>query len=439
MSGNWPFDAAVMLTWSNWRTEMRSNRYHYATRFARHLPVIFVQADLDEPRFHFEDTEVSGVVLLHVYAHHGLKQCSLLFRALGQKGVRKPLLWVYNPHFVHFIEMCAAPLTVYHATEDYFSPLFQFSGSELKVLRTVLRLSDMLVAVSEGVKSSYVNKGEYGGTTLVLANGCDFKFWGPQAGDPDLPSLEADRKRSAFYQGGIHRKIDFVMMEEIVRRMPDWEFWFCGEVYPGLPEWDSLSRYPNVTYHGRLSPAEVRSLAYRATVGLIPFIQHDYFIERSCPLKAFEYVASGLPVVGVPIKALQPFREVFTFAHTASQFVDAIRASASTRYNAEAVAQRLKIARAQDYDLKFESLLSVMISLAPSNRSRRGALHAFYVRRISNVKSILEEGKRAMFQLEKRLAVFVIHFCAKAMAAVSKRDPGQLEQEMIMFCKKVWN
>jgi hypothetical protein len=228
-------------------------------------------------------------------------------------------------------------------------------------------------------------------------------------------------------------------MEEIIRRMPDWRFWFCGEVYPDLPEWESLSKYPNVTYHGRLAPAEVRGLAYRATVGLIPFIQHDYFIERSCPLKAFEYVACGLPVVGVPIKALQPFREVFTFAETADHFVDAIRRSAVTRHNPEVIAQRLKIARGQDYDLKFEMLLSVVKSLAPSTRSRRGPLRSFYVRNSTNIKAILEEAKRTIFQLQKRLAIVVIHYCARAMAAVVKKDPGQLEKTMIMFCKKVWN
>ena len=42
------FDAIVMLTWSDWFTEPVSNRYHYATRFAKHLPVIFVQPDKEE-------------------------------------------------------------------------------------------------------------------------------------------------------------------------------------------------------------------------------------------------------------------------------------------------------------------------------------------------------------------------------------------------------
>lgn len=41
------FDCLVMLTWSDWHTELRSNRYHYVTRFAATgKEVVFVQPDL---------------------------------------------------------------------------------------------------------------------------------------------------------------------------------------------------------------------------------------------------------------------------------------------------------------------------------------------------------------------------------------------------------
>ena len=86
------FDAVVMLTFSKWHTEMRSNRYHYATRFARHLPVIFVQPDLEEPGFRYEPTEVRGMSLLHLYSRYGWKQNGLLNAALVQRvGVDEDL------------------------------------------------------------------------------------------------------------------------------------------------------------------------------------------------------------------------------------------------------------------------------------------------------------------------------------------------------------
>src|SRR5437016_3918329 len=93
------FDAVVMLTWSNWKTEMRSNRYHYASRFARSLPVVFVQADHASADAEFEHTELDRLDLLHVFARYGPDQTRLLEAALRSRGIRRPLLWVYNVYF----------------------------------------------------------------------------------------------------------------------------------------------------------------------------------------------------------------------------------------------------------------------------------------------------------------------------------------------------
>ena len=304
------FDAVVMLTASDWFAEMRSNRYHYAMRFARHLPVIFVQPDLNELQFRYEESGIAGVTVLHVCQHFDWKQCVLLRTALEPKRIVKPLLWVYNHEFLDFIAVCCAPFTIYHATEDYFSPEIGLSVPRQDKLKKALALSDLLVAVSEGVLQSYRERGSYPGDALVIGNGCDFKFWAPRPDEMDGIRSRANTTPVAFYQGGIHRKIDFELLQRIVRGMPDWEFWFCGDVYPNLPEWDALSRYKNVTYHGKLSPEEVRTLALRATVGLIPFVQNEWITRRSFPLKAFEYVACGLPVISVPIDVLKPYSAI---------------------------------------------------------------------------------------------------------------------------------
>jgi len=374
------FDAVVMLTASDWFAEMRSNRYHYAMRFARHLPVIFVQPDLNELQFRYEESGTAGVTVLHVCQHFDWKQCVLLRTALEPKRIVKPLLWVYNHEFLDFIAVCCAPFTIYHATEDYFSPEIGLSVPRQDKLKKALALSDLLVAVSEGVLQSYRERGSYPGDALVIGNGCDFKFWAPRPDEMDGIRSRANTTPVAFYQGGIHRKIDFELLQRIVRGMPDWEFWFCGDVYPNLPEWDALSRYKNVTYHGKLSPEEVRTLALRATVGLIPFVQNEWITRRSFPLKAFEYVACGLPVISVPIDALKPYSAIIGFAETADQFAGAMRRAAPTRFDPECLSLRIRVAQQHDYDLKFDSLLSEETFQSGPRHPFREAVHSFYCR-----------------------------------------------------------
>src|SRR3954447_2547312 len=114
------FDAVVMLTWSNWHSEPRSYRYHYATRFAQHLPAFFVQPDAHGPQVIAEKLPDTTIEILHVPSVYGMAQARALEAELAKRGIRRPLLWIYNAYFKDFVVRSPSPLRVYHATEDYF-------------------------------------------------------------------------------------------------------------------------------------------------------------------------------------------------------------------------------------------------------------------------------------------------------------------------------
>ena len=390
------FDAVVMLTASDWYTEMRSNRYHYATRFAKHLPVIFVQPDLNELQFRYEESGTEGVTVLHTCEHWGWKQAKLLVQALARTQVVNPLLWVYHYGFRDFIALAHAPCTIFHATEDYFSPELGVPGPDRDKLKEVLPLADLLVAVSAGVLQSYRERGGYSGEGLVIGNGCDFQFWAPKSEERSSLLSQSGGAPVAFYQGSIHRKMDFDLLHALVRRMPDWEFWFCGVAYRDLPEWDALCRYKNVKYYGKLNPEDVRALAFRATVGLIPFVQTEWIMQRAFPLKAFEYIACGLPVISVPIEALRPYPAIIKFAETADQFVGAMKSEAPTRWNAEWIDQRVSSAKQHDYDLKFDRLMSAEPFRSGSNGGKHETLQSRFRRYRIVARSVLENARLEM-------------------------------------------
>ena len=370
------FDCVVMLTMSNWHTEMRSNRYHYATRFAQRLPVIFIQPDLAEETYEYESTEIDNLVILHVFREYGVKQRDLINEALLSRYFIKPLLWVYNYLFVDFIRYRYTPFVVYHATEDYFSPDFKIGFDEEETQRhrrkliQVLAYTDLLVAVSPGVLDNYLIKGNYSNDYILLPNGCDFDFWKPET----IPLSSNGDKRVVLYQGSIYHKLDFELLKVLLIELPEWEFWFCGYLYPDQTGWEEINRYENLKYLGKLSAEQVREVTHQATVGIIPFVQNDLMIDRSWPLKAFEYVAAGLPVVSVPIKSLLDFPEVFHFAQSPQEFVACIEQAAPSRYDQEAMQTRLKIAQEQDYNKRFVTLASKINDLVTSKPTNQKSL-----------------------------------------------------------------
>jgi hypothetical protein len=352
------FDSVVMLTWSDWNKEPRSNRYHFATRFARHLPVIFVQPDLHRRTFRFEPSGYRQLEILHVYRYYTSDQTLLLNQALTSRGVLKPLLWIYNPYFLPFVSHFESPLRAFHATETYFlNDYIDYSANLPQQLQLLLKHIDLLIAVSEEVRQDYIRFGNFENEARVIENGCDFDFWQGFTGKPQIDST----RMAVLYQGGMNHRLDLALLESVILQMPEWDFWFCGSPHtPWLQRaWPRLQKLNNVYNFGMLQPEQVRDLAGQAAVGWIPFVSSPS-MYKSLPLKAFEYVAAGLPVVTIPIRALEPYPEIFHFASDAREFVAAIRELAPTRWDIASQKHRLEVAKAQDYDKRFIDAVSII-------------------------------------------------------------------------------
>lgn len=350
------FDAVIMLTWSNWKTEPRSNRFHYASRFSKSLPVLFVQpwGDIGQP-LTVERTELDAVDIIQVSSCLDDLGVREFLDLLSARGIRRPLLWVYDTlHYGLLLEALHGSLRVYHATEDYFTDSKGWSASLNTIQQSIVQsLShiDLLVGVSAGVINSYKTKGNYQGPVILAENGCDSEFFREIAAQYSFNNSQSSRP-SAIFQGGINGRLDYELLIELCRRMPDWDFWFCGAADESNAGWIELQCFNNVHYFGKLQPKTFGKLMCRATVGIIPYIQ-DQWIRNSLPLKAYEYVACGLPVVTVPIDALSKNAELFQVAITAEQFDATLRSARTQRYDHELLSKRAKVAASCSYDERF--------------------------------------------------------------------------------------
>lgn len=357
-------DGLVMLTWSNWFTELRSNRYHYASRFSKLLPVLFIQPDLEFDNYLFEKTELPNVTVIHVSNRYDERQTACLNKVLLEANIIRPIFWVYNINFHAFLSQRYSALNIYHGTEDYLASDSHLKFKDQKLVdmfNRTLEACDLLVSVSDGVAESFKQHSTFQGKMATVTNGCDYYFYAPKY--KLLSTEEKQNKNIVFYQGNIFDKLDYDLLIELAKRMPSWTFTFCGKILFNEKSWQVLCKLPNVTYLGLLSAEGIREAAYHATVGIIPFVENEWLIERSFPLKAFEYLASGLPVVSVPIKALLQYAEVMIFVSGVDQFQEAIEQAKSFRSSTQHTKQRLSLAASQDYDLKFKQVNTVICDL----------------------------------------------------------------------------
>ncbi len=373
------YDCVLMLTWSDWKTEARSNRYHFASRFAENVPVFFCQPIVSEnTTCRIERTELPNVDIVHtpipannilvpITEYH--PSCSKettedIKSILRSRGLSNPLIWIYNTaNYFKTIQAFPNSLRVLHATEDYFTSaegIYEenMGGETIKrYVQETLHVTDLLIAVSQGVLDGIGKNTDYCGERIVVENGVDTKFFSELASEKQ--SGTQSQKPIAIYQGAINHRIDYELLESVINKMPDWDFWFCGAERDLRDDqnviWKALLDRKNVSWFGNLLPEEFGTRMLTASVGIIPFVQNEW-IRGSAPLKSFEYLACDLPVVSVPIRSLEKYPDHFKLAKTDDEFVAGIRSSLKLKNNQPLQESRKKLSEEKSYDRIFKSV-----------------------------------------------------------------------------------
>jgi glycosyltransferase involved in cell wall biosynthesis len=100
-------------------------------------------------------------------------------------------------------------------------------------------------------------------------------------------------------------KVDLALLERLARMRSDWSWVLVGPVGRGDPETslESLLALPQVHYLGEVSRDEAPAYVAASDVCLLP-LRRTRSTEGSAPLKIYEYLAAGRPVVSTPIPAV---------------------------------------------------------------------------------------------------------------------------------------
>jgi glycosyltransferase involved in cell wall biosynthesis len=160
----------------------------------------------------------------------------------------------------------------------------------------------------------------------VVPNACDLPD--AVASAPRPKQLRAMDGPIIGYVGNLSARIDLALLEAIARARPLWQFVFVGSAHfdQSILRLDAL---PNVHFVGVKPYEEAQRFVSHFDVALIPHVVND--MTRSMnPLKAYVYVAAGVPVVSTPIANLDELvalGDLVTVAEGPEAFIAAIEAA----------------------------------------------------------------------------------------------------------------
>jgi glycosyltransferase involved in cell wall biosynthesis len=335
----------VCVGFADWDTDLWTNQHHLMARLAAQNRVLFVESlGLRRPQLAARDLRRivrrlrSGLQPprardgLHVLSPlvlpmHGNRYAralnarllpALVKRATRRLGMSRPILWSYVPQAEILLETLDPSLVVYHCVDDIAAheriDTDSFRAAEARLAG---RADLVLASAPELVRrmrrlSDNVMEAPNVADTDLFATALE-----PGEVDPALAALPRPR---LLFTGAISAiKLDIELLGELARARPDWTLALVGPVGLGDPHTDvsALAREPNVHLLGKRSYEQLPAVLRGADIGLIPYVRSE-LTDSIFPMKVYEYLAAGLPVIATPLPALAGLEEVSSASDAAS-------------------------------------------------------------------------------------------------------------------------
>ena len=196
--------------------------------------------------------------------------------------------------------------------------------------------------------------------SYLQENGVDVAAFDPAAlaGAAPHPIYEAvdaalpERAGVAGFVGQLDERMDQSLVLGLARSRRDVAFVFAGRLKESV-DFSAFEAEPNVFLTGPVPYRELPGVYRGFTVGLVPYVRSE--LTRACnPLKAYEYLAAGLPVVATALEGLNSVRGVAAVCESHEAFAASLdRALAEPGVGLDA---RRSLAASADWASRVEML-----------------------------------------------------------------------------------
>lgn len=378
----------VCVGFADWDTELWTNQHHLMSRLARDNRVLFVESlGLRQPQVAAKDLRriarrlrrgvappraVDGlhvlsplVVPLHRFAAVRALNRRLLpwlvRRAARRLGMRRPLLWAYVPQAEALLDALDPSLVVYHCVDDIAAqPGIDGASFRAAEARFAAR-ADLVLASAPSLAARMRT---LSGDVLDAPNVADTALFARALADgPVDAALDAlPRPRIVFTGAVVATKLDVPLLVELARARPAWSFALVGPIGPGDPRTDvsALAAEPNVHLLGARAYGELPDVLRGADAGLIPYARNE-LTDSIFPMKVYEYLAAGLPVVATELPSIAGVAQVAT-APDAGGIAAALAAALADDQPARR-AERSRAAEAHSWDARLVQIAEAVEAL----------------------------------------------------------------------------
>lgn len=237
-------------------------------------------------------------------------------------ALRSPILWL-NPHSaVHLVGQLDESAAIYDITDDWTSLTQSLTTRELTIQQdaAMCRAVDAVIVCS---KRLYELKKGLAQNLHLIPNGVDSEHYRfvMQGAEP-LPEETTRWERPTFgYTGTIHPdRVDVSLIEQMAKAMQKGTIALVGPSHLLEQDRARLEATGRVCLTGAVSYARIPQYMRAFDVCITPHVVTE-FTESLNPIKLWEYLASGKPIVSTPVAGFRDYPRFVRLAEGAKAFL----------------------------------------------------------------------------------------------------------------------
>jgi glycosyltransferase involved in cell wall biosynthesis len=290
-------------------------------------------------------------------------------RGCRRLGIRRPLLWI-NPYYsVHTLGKLNESGVIYDVGDDWTSfpqPSEWLREQVVAEDEQLTRRADAVIVVSERLLEM---KRPLARRIAHIPNGVYVERYAQVGSGNMMPHpMTRDWPRPVLaYTGSVHQdRVDIQMIVALARAFPKATVALIGPDMLNPAAKNAVLAEKNIRVPGPVDFDRMPQLMNAFDVCIVPHLVND-FTESLSPLKLYEYLAAGLPIVSTPVSGFRDFPELVHLASGPQAFIEAVKVALAEP--PEVRQRRRTVAAEHSWSARLDEIEAVIKAIEPEPNS----------------------------------------------------------------------
>lgn len=252
----------------------------------------------------------------------------IIDKAARRLGMSDYMLWIYKPEYYAGLKHFNYRELVFDLVDD----LAAYSGKKdntyyykVKCINGLIEKSNLVIVTAKTLFKRYRRKASR--KIFHISNGVDLELFSERGREVPLDLRNVKRPIIGFV-GVLFSFLDYDLITYLADEKKDYSVVLVGpiEAWGTKGSVEKLKRRKNIYLSGEKKKEEIPSYISQFDVCMNPF-KVDQVSKNANPLKVYEYLACGKPVVSVKMEALEEEKvsKMIDFANSYEDFVNKIK------------------------------------------------------------------------------------------------------------------